>query len=704
MRWRGPVEHLFFHTLVMRPRLAFRDDAFGRSLRDYFVTVREFRSILRRMYANRWTLVDLHRVDRGAGARAAGPAAVRPVRRRRQLLRRTGAGAASGTGSCSMRRARCAVEERVGRGRRVTGNDLVPIVDDFVARHPLFSAEGAKGVLALTGYQGLFGERIQQPGPGRAAALRRARAVAARLRATGWTFASHTYGHIDLSRTSAAAVQADSDRVGAARRGRSSDSTDVLIYPFGARPPAGSETARVLRRAGFTIQCDIDVGARLTRADDVSFMSRRHIDGLALTSQEEALRPPLAGSCAKAERRACDRPKAGAIAGGARQRKRGDRTGLYVTFRLQSAGDALNPERRRTNSSHPRTKNSRCRRNAGTQQLEAAALAVEAVRDELRTAEQWVEARPAVADLDAQDVGRRSRGARRSCRPAAPPWRTAFVTSSSQHDDVVHRRPRRPARRAAPRSRARATPGRRRRRRSSNLCASTRSDGATMSNMRKPPGSQLNGRAPSPGVRGADADARGDRDALDGEHRRVVGLRADLEVAQGLVDARHRVGGVADARERALAGDPRRSAPSRRRRRTRRRCRARARRRARFRPCAATSRRPRWAPSIGENSPTGRTRPSLASSGSGWPAQTISAVARPSRSRSSTAATEHSDISSRATSSALRMPTASSGSSSSCAAVRSVCRARPVSAAASAPRPATSPTRASQPPRTANAS
>ena len=289
VRWRGPVEHLFFHTLVIRPRLAFRGDPFGRSLRDYFVTVREFRSILRRLYANGWTLVDLRRAIAG---RVRVPRGRRPFVLSEDDVNYYEHGARRGLGNRLVLDAAgdVAVEERAGRGRRVTRNDLVPIVDAFVARHPLFSAQGAKGVLALTGYQGLFGERLQQPGPGHASALRRARAVAARLRATGWTFASHTYGHIDLSRTSAADVQADSDRW-ARLAWPVIGQTDVLIYPFGARPPAGSETARVLRRAGFTIQCDIDVGARLTRGDEVSFMSRRHIDGLALTSQEKALRP-----------------------------------------------------------------------------------------------------------------------------------------------------------------------------------------------------------------------------------------------------------------------------------------------------------------------------------------------------------------------------------------------------------------------------
>ena len=37
--------------------------------------------------------------------------------------------------------------------------DMIPILDEFVERHPDFSYRGAKAILALTGYNGLFGYR-----------------------------------------------------------------------------------------------------------------------------------------------------------------------------------------------------------------------------------------------------------------------------------------------------------------------------------------------------------------------------------------------------------------------------------------------------------------------------------------------------------------------------------------------------------------
>src|SRR3954452_12812329 len=84
--WSGPIEHLFFHTLVIHPGLAFTDRTQGQEFRDYFVTVTEFRRILDQLYANGWTLVDLHKGGGRPGEGAGGAQALRAVRRRRQLL------------------------------------------------------------------------------------------------------------------------------------------------------------------------------------------------------------------------------------------------------------------------------------------------------------------------------------------------------------------------------------------------------------------------------------------------------------------------------------------------------------------------------------------------------------------------------------------------------------------------------------------
>jgi len=271
--WHGPVEELFVHPLVLQPALAFRGDRLGQGFRDYFVTAREFRAILEQLWANGWTLVDVHRA-------ASGMVRVPPGRRPLVLSEDDvnyyryfeGRGLAD----------RLVLDPegdvRAEVSGRLSTEDVVPLVDEAVARHPELSAEGAKGVLALTGYEGLLGEHQVGTDP---AARARVLALANRLRATGWTFASHTYGHITLARSSVARVARDS-----AKWRRLTDGllgpVDVLIYPYGSRPAPA--VRRFLRDLGFRIQLDIDVRPQWTKLDGVVLMSRRHVDGFAFTT------------------------------------------------------------------------------------------------------------------------------------------------------------------------------------------------------------------------------------------------------------------------------------------------------------------------------------------------------------------------------------------------------------------------------------
>jgi hypothetical protein len=267
--WAGPVEQLFFHPLVRDPSLAFTPDQLGRGFAHYFVTAREFGAILDGLWRNGWTMVDVHRA-------AAGTVLVPPGRKPFVLSEDdvNYYDYFAGRGLASRLVVDASDDVRAEFPDGVSNDDLVPLVEAEVAAHPEFSAEGAKGVLGLTGYQGLFGEHdLSDP-----AAARRVRALVARLRGTGWTMASHTFGHINLSRDSQRVISRDTARWLELTQ-ELLGPVDVLIYPFGARPSAAAR--RVLRDAGFTIQLDIDTRAAHSAMDGVTTMSRRHVDGLA---------------------------------------------------------------------------------------------------------------------------------------------------------------------------------------------------------------------------------------------------------------------------------------------------------------------------------------------------------------------------------------------------------------------------------------
>jgi hypothetical protein len=275
VRWHGPVEEVFVHPLVLDPAAAFTDDTLGRGFQDYFVTAREFRAILDQLWRNGWTLVDVHRAATGTVWVPRGRKPLVLVEDDvnyyhyfdgRGLARRLVLGSGN----------RVLAELPDGT---LSDEDVVPLVEAEVAAHPDFSAQGARGVLAVTGYEGLLGEHD----PEQPAARARLTALASRLRDTGWTFASHTWGHLDLSRNSEATIMADTARW-KALVGSTLGPVDILVYPYGARP--SRTVVADLVEAGYPIQLDIDIIARQERIAGATVMSRRHVDGLAFDAPE----------------------------------------------------------------------------------------------------------------------------------------------------------------------------------------------------------------------------------------------------------------------------------------------------------------------------------------------------------------------------------------------------------------------------------
>lgn len=93
--------------------------------------------------------------------------------------------------------------------------DLIPILDAFVEENPDFSYRGAKAIIALTGYNGLFGHRTQPDAVltwGQEVyddAMVQAKAVAERLRETGYILACYSYENVSYGDIISAQIDQD---------------------------------------------------------------------------------------------------------------------------------------------------------------------------------------------------------------------------------------------------------------------------------------------------------------------------------------------------------------------------------------------------------------------------------------------------------------------------------------------------------------
>ncbi len=125
-------------------------------------------------------------------------------------------------------------------GNVTTGDyDLVPLLEKFIQEHPDFSYRGARAILGMTGYEGVFGYRTKpayEDDLGTEAYQKEvadAKAMAQCLRDHGWILASHSYGHPSYGRLSAAKVEADSDKWEQTVQPIIGD-CDIILYPNGS--------------------------------------------------------------------------------------------------------------------------------------------------------------------------------------------------------------------------------------------------------------------------------------------------------------------------------------------------------------------------------------------------------------------------------------------------------------------------------------
>ncbi len=239
--WSDPTQivNLSFHGLIADTK-AFSDKQYGKSYNRNFVTIGEFRQILEELYANGYVLVDLDQITSfitppgGTTAEYQPVTLYLPLGKKPLLITQTnlsyytymldgngdgepdkdGAGFASRLVVDESGNITCEMVNSLGQ--TVTGDyDLVPILESFIAEHPDFSYKGARAILAPSGYDGIFGYRINgsvKKDKGEDyynAQAEGAAEVVNALREKGYRLACYTYGNNAYGKVSAAEIQAD---------------------------------------------------------------------------------------------------------------------------------------------------------------------------------------------------------------------------------------------------------------------------------------------------------------------------------------------------------------------------------------------------------------------------------------------------------------------------------------------------------------
>ena len=302
------IPHVFFHSLINDTAKVFDGDYKQDDYNQVMTTVDEFNKIMQQMYERGYVLVSVHDMaqmvqkEDGSYQMTAGKILLPPGKKpfvlsqddlsyyeymmddgypNRLVIDETG-------------RVVNEIDKPDGTVER-GAFDVVPLLDAFVEEHPDFSYRGRKGIIAMTGYNGVLGyrtsDRVYGPGgtgdwenPNLEADKAKAKAVADAMRANGWEFASHSWGHINYGSAKDEGFKRDADLWRTEVSPLVGD-PDVIIFPFGSDVGSWktytSERYQYLKSQGFHYFCNVDGSkyAWVQLTGDYLRQGRMNLDG-----------------------------------------------------------------------------------------------------------------------------------------------------------------------------------------------------------------------------------------------------------------------------------------------------------------------------------------------------------------------------------------------------------------------------------------
>ena len=261
------ITHIFFHSLIVDPERAFDKDVDQNGYNMYMTTIDEFNAILEEMYQKGYVLISpydmAYEVTDDSGTHFTYGQIRLPAGKTPFLMSQDDLNYYSymiGTGSGINETPVFADTNGDGFAHKIVigddgfptceymhsdgtitrgDYDLVPCLEAFIQAHPDFSYHGARAILGMTGYEGVFGYRTKPSyetamgSDAYAAEVQAAKEVAQCLKDHGWILASHSYGHPAYGNLTPERVERDSDKWENTVQSIIGD-TDVILYPHGS--------------------------------------------------------------------------------------------------------------------------------------------------------------------------------------------------------------------------------------------------------------------------------------------------------------------------------------------------------------------------------------------------------------------------------------------------------------------------------------
>ncbi len=310
VRYSGDITHVFTHCLLADPALALslKNPMRNDYARDC-ITKDEFKKILTYLHKNNYILIDPRTTYSASGENTKKSPLLIPKGKKPLIF------SFDDVNYDSKKLGRGMVDKLIidkngelatstnKQGKTIisSDNEFVPILNQFVKNNPDFSHLGAKGLICLTGYDGILGYRTQAKNTkNRESEIQQCKKVVSKLKSDGWTFACHSFGHYHMKKISLDKAKDEINHwnnevvpiIG---------KTDIYVYPYGEweildQNGEISKKHKLLVDDGFKLFCGVGIKPffsylprNKSKEYQVLFMDRCPLDGYTLKTKGKDL-------------------------------------------------------------------------------------------------------------------------------------------------------------------------------------------------------------------------------------------------------------------------------------------------------------------------------------------------------------------------------------------------------------------------------
>ena len=289
VNWTGDIPHLCFPVLIEDTMMAFDGDSNASSYDTSMVTTDEFKDILQSLYDNNYILIDMESIaalvtdDRGTTSMTSQtlrlPEGKKPIVLSQDNLNyatvTNGDGIATKLVLDDEGNVKAQYTDSEGHDQ-VGDYDFIPILNSFIEEHPDFSFKNARGIVSVSGEDGVFGYALTDDNKSTI------RSISSALTSGNWRIACAGWSHGYMNDLTDEAFEEEITNW-MTEIGSLTGDANILFYPYGQEVTYPSEKLTCLLDNGLVYLCglwgDTDF---LEIGDGYMRMTRRFVDGYTL--------------------------------------------------------------------------------------------------------------------------------------------------------------------------------------------------------------------------------------------------------------------------------------------------------------------------------------------------------------------------------------------------------------------------------------